>query len=45
MRKYKQGKEKKVVYSLDEWEQIEERAVLALIKRAPSIIAPENLIF
>ena len=32
MRKYKQVKEKKVIYSLDEWEQIEERAASVMMK-------------
>ena len=32
MRKYKQVKEKKVIYSLDEWKQIEERAVSVMMK-------------
>ena len=32
MRKYKQVKEKKVIYSLDEWTQIEERAASVLMK-------------
>ena len=32
MRKYKQVKEKKVIYSLDEWEQIEERATSVMMK-------------
>ncbi len=32
MRKYKQVKEKKVIYSLDEWKLIEERAASVLMK-------------
>ena len=32
MRKYKQVKEKKVIYSLDEWKQIEERAASVMMK-------------
>ena len=32
MRKYKQVKKKKVIYSLDEWEQIEERAASVMMK-------------
>ena len=32
MRKYKQVKEKKVIYSLDEWKQIEERAASIMMK-------------
>ena len=32
MRKYKQVKEKKVIYSLDEWKQVEERAASVLMK-------------
>ena len=32
MRKYKQVKEKKVLYSLDEWKQIEERAASVMMK-------------
>ena len=32
MRKYKQVKEKKVIYSLDEWKLIEERAASILMK-------------
>ena len=32
MRKYKQVKEKKVIYSLDEWKQIEERSASVMMK-------------
>lgn len=32
MRKYKQVKEKKITYSLDEWAVIEERAATAMMK-------------
>ena len=32
MRKYKQVKEKKVIYSLDEWKQIEKRAASVMMK-------------
>lgn len=32
MRKYKQVKEKKITYSLDEWAIIEERAALAMMR-------------
>ena len=32
MRKYKQVKEKKVIYSLDEWKLIEDRAASVLMK-------------
>ena len=32
MRKYKQVQRKKVVYSLDEWKMIEERAASVLMK-------------
>ena len=32
MRKYKQVKEKKVIYSLDEWKQIEECAASVMMK-------------
>ena len=32
MRKYKQVKEKKVIYSLNEWKQIEERAASVMMK-------------
>ncbi len=32
MRKYKQVKEKKITYSLDEWKVIEERAALVMMK-------------
>ena len=32
MRTYKQVKEKKVIYSLDEWKQIEERAASIMMK-------------
>lgn len=32
MRKYKQVKEKKITYSLDEWKIIEERAATAMMK-------------
>ena len=32
MRKYKQVKEKKVIYSLDEWKRIEERAASVMMK-------------
>lgn len=32
MRKYKQIKEKKVIYSLDEWATIEQRAALVFMK-------------
>ena len=32
MRKYKQVKEKKMIYSLDEWKQIEERSASVMMK-------------
>ncbi len=37
MRKYKQVREKKVIYSLDEWAQIEERAASVSMKTSAFI--------
>ena len=38
MRKYKQVKEKKVIYSLDEWKRIEKRAASVMMKTGSFII-------
>ena len=38
MRKYKQVKEKKVIYSLDEWKQIEDRAASVMMKTGMFIL-------
>ena len=39
MRKHKQVKEKKVIYSLDEWKLIEERAASVLMKTGTFLVS------